>query len=145
MTSKISVKRVVDAPPERTWQAWTIADELEQWFSARERITIIEFDLKPGGKVRLKSPDSAGEYTWTYIKVDKPNELVFDILDFSLPQYPDGIGGVCHIDFKAVGDKTEITLWGELPDESLRDTYEKAIKGWNGTFDTLNRFLNKEV
>jgi uncharacterized protein YndB with AHSA1/START domain len=145
MAGRVSVRRVVDAPIERTWRAWTIADELAQWFSRSEEIEIIEFDVKPGGKVRLKSASSAGEYTWTYVKVNKPYELVFDILDFSLPEYPDGIGGICHVDFKAVGDKTEITVWGELPDESLREKYQKLMNGWNGTLDKLNKFLNKEV
>lgn len=145
MAGKIGVKRVVDAPLERTWQAWTVADELKQWFSSGGEIKVIEFDVKPGGKVRLKFPDSDGEYTWTYVKVNKPNELVFDILDFSLPQYPEGIGGVCHVDFKAVGDKTEINVWGELPDESLREEYQGLVDGWNGTLDDLNKFLSKEV
>jgi uncharacterized protein YndB with AHSA1/START domain len=145
MADRVSVRRVVDAPIERTWRAWTIADELAQWFSRSEEIEIIEFDVKPGGKVRLKSAGSAGEYTWTYVKVNKPYELVFDILDFSLPEYPDGIGGICHVDFKAVGNKTEITVWGELPDESLREKYQKLMNGWNGTLDKLNKFLNKEV
>lgn len=145
MAGRVSVGRIVDAPIEQTWQAWTVADELTQWFSRSEEIEIIEFDVKPGGKVRLKSAGSAGEYTWTYIKVNKPNELVFDILDFSLPEYPDGIGGICHVDFKAVGDKTEVTVWGELPDESLREKYQKLMNGWNGTLDRLNTFLSKEV
>src|SRR5438105_152940 len=108
MTSRVSVNRVIDAPIERVWHAWTVADELKQWFSSQtENIDVIEFNVRPGGKVRLKSSASAGEYTWTYLKIDEPKELVFDILDFSLPQYPDGIGGVCHVDFNVVGDRTE--------------------------------------
>jgi len=145
MADKVSVTRLVDAPLERTWQAWTVADELKQWFSARATMKVIEFNLKPGGKVRLKSPDSAGEYTWTFIKVNKPQELVFDILDFSFPQYPDGIGGICHVDFKAIGNKTEVTVWGELPEPWLHNTQQKEVSGWSGTLDKLSKFLNKEI
>lgn len=145
MAGKVSIKRIVNAPQERTWQAWTVADQLKQWFSERDEMEIIVFDVKPGGKVRMTSADSAGEYTWTYITVDPPNELVFDILDFSLPQYPDGIGGICHVEFKAIGDKTEVTVWGELPDESLRQKYQNLINGWGGTLDKLNKFLSKET
>jgi uncharacterized protein YndB with AHSA1/START domain len=141
MAGIVSVKRIIDAPVERTWQAWTVADELKQWFSVREKMEVVEFDVRPGGKVRLEFPGSTGPYTWTYIKIHKPHELVFDILDFSLPDYPDGIGGVCHVDFKAVGNKTEVTVWGELEDESLRDKYQDMLNGWNGTLDDLNNFL----
>lgn len=146
MTNRVSVKRVINAPVKRVWQAWTVADELKQWFSSRtDELEVIAFDVKPGGKVRLKSPASAGEYTWTYLKIDEPNELVFDILDFSLPQYPDGIGGICHVEFKAVGDKTEVTVSGELPDESLRKKYQRLLNGWLETLDRLNIFVSKEA
>lgn len=146
MSGRVSVSRVMDAPIERVWQAWTVADELTQWFSSRtEEIEVIEFDVRPGGKVRLKSTGSAGEYTWTYIKVHKPDELVFDILDFSFPEYPNGIGGVCHVDFKTIDDKTEVTVWGELPDESLREKYQNLMEGWIGTLDALNKFLSREI
>jgi uncharacterized protein YndB with AHSA1/START domain len=146
MTGKVSIDRIIDAPIERVWQAWTIADELKQWFSSQtEELEVIAFDVKPGGKVRLQSSSSAGEYTWTYIKIDKPNELVFDVLDFSLPQYPDGIGGVCHVSFKAIGDKTEVTVAGELPSESLRKKYQRLLTGWLDTLDKLNRFINKDI
>lgn len=146
MTGKVSIKSIINAPIERTWRAWTNPDELKQWFSSQtDELDIIEFDVRPGGKVRLKAPTSAGEYTWTYIKIDEPNELVFDILDFSLPQYPDGIGGVCHVCFTAIGTTTEVEIIGELPDESLRKKYQRMLTGWQPTLDKLNKFVNKEV
>lgn len=144
MADKVSVSRVVNASIEQTWRAWTVANELSQWFSSQGKMTIIEFDVRPGGKVRLRSPGSAGEYTWTYIIVNQPSELVFDILDFSLPDYPDGIGGICHVNFKAYGDKTEVTVWGKLPAGSLYDEYQQLFNGWNRTLDNLNTFVSKE-
>lgn len=93
MKGKISVNRTVHAPIERVWEAWTDPSKLKQWFSSQtNNLEVIEFDFRPQGKVRLKVPDSAGEYTWTYIEIKEPNLLVFDILDYSLPTHPDGVG-----------------------------------------------------
>lgn len=145
MENRVSIKRIIDAPQERVWRAWTVADELKQWFSTQtDELDILEFDLRPQGKVRFKSSKSSGEYTWTYITLDQPNEIVFDILDFSLPQHPEGVGGVCHVELKAIGEKTELSLWGELPDESLREKYQKMMNGWYATLDKLNNFVTKE-
>jgi len=145
MGSRVSIKRILDASPERVWRAWTVAGELRQWFSSQTNdLNILEFDVRPQGKVRFKSSESSGEYTWTYLKLDQPNEIVFDILDYSFPQHPEGIGGVCHVELKAIGEKTELTIWGEVPDESLRQKYAELMNGWNATLDKLNNFLKKE-
>lgn len=144
MVNRVSIKRILDATPERIWQAWTMADELKQWFSSQtNELDILEFDVRPQGKVRFKSSENSGEYTWTYITLNRPHEIIFDILDYSLPQHPEGIGGVCHVELKAVGEKTELTIWGELPNESLRQKYQNMMNGWNATLDRLTRFLKE--
>jgi uncharacterized protein YndB with AHSA1/START domain len=146
MKGRVSVNRTIQAPIERVWQAWTDPDKLKQWFSSQtDSLEVIEFDLKPQGKVRLKAPGDAGEYTWTYVKINEPNSLVFDILDYSLPAHPDGVGGTCYLDLKEVANGTEITVSGDLPSESLREKYQKLIRGWDTTLRTLDKFLQKET
>jgi hypothetical protein len=41
-----------------------------------------------------------------------------------------------------MADKTEVTVSGELLDESMR---QMIINGWGATLDKLNNFLSKEV
>ena len=141
------ISRTISAPIERVWQAWTDSDHLKRWFTATDgsETQVIQFDVKPGGKVRLKFPGAAGEYTWTYVKIDEPTELVFDILDFSLPQFGDkGAGGICNVSFKDLGGKTEVTVSGDLAGES-EQMRRMAEKGWGGTLDRLNQFISKEA
>jgi uncharacterized protein YndB with AHSA1/START domain len=135
----VTITRVINSPVERVWQAWTNPEDLKYWFVAKQGITtqVIQFDVKVGGKVRLKFPGAAGEYTWTYVKIDKPNRLVFDIVDFSLPDYQ-GAGGICSVEFEDLDGKTKVTVSGELPDESMRDM---TVKGWSGTLHKLNDYL----
>lgn len=148
MASKtLTISRTISAPIKRVWHAWIDPDQLKHWFTIDDgsETEVIQFDVKLGGKVRLKFPGAAGEYTWTYIKIDEPNLLIFDILDFSLPQFGDkGAAGVCNVSFKDLGDKTEVTISGELAGE-LESMRQMAIRGWSGTLDKLNKFISKEI
>lgn len=142
----VIISKTIDAPIRRVWQAWTDPNQLKHWFTAMDgsETKVIQFDVKPGGKVRLKFPGAAGEYTWTYVKIDEPSQLVFDILDFSLPQFgKEGAGGICNVGFKDLGDKTELTVSGDLAGES-KVNRQMAEQGWSGTLDRLNNYL-KEV
>ena len=141
----VTISRDISAPIERVWRAWTNPDDLKRWFTAMDgsETEVIQFDAKVGGKVRLKFPGAAGEYTWTYLKMDKPNLLVINILDFSLPEFlPDGVGGICDVNFKYLNGKTEVTVSGELPDGMDNEQSRKmAEKGWGGTLDRLSNYL----
>jgi uncharacterized protein YndB with AHSA1/START domain len=143
MTDKtVAISRVINSPIERVWQAWTSPNDLKHWFAVDGRETkVLQYDLKTGGKARLKFPGAAGEYTWKFVKVVKPTKLVIDILDFSLPQYPQGVGGICNIGLKDLQGKTEVTVAGELPNESMRKMTER---GWGATLDKLNYYLKEE-
>jgi uncharacterized protein YndB with AHSA1/START domain len=138
----VTVSRVISAPIDRVWQAWTDPDKLKKWFVAEpgKDTQVIQFDVKIGGKVRLKFPGAAGEYTWTYVKIDKPHLLVFDILDFSLADYQ-GAGGICNVELEDQGGKTKVTVWGMTPDESM---VKMAQKGWGFTLNNLSNYLTKE-
>ncbi len=136
----VIASRVIKAPIERVWQAWTRPEEITHWFVAKPSLKtkVIQMDVKIGGKTRLKFPGAAGEYTWTYVEIDEPSKMVIDILDFSFAEYPDGNGGICNIDLEDLGGKTRVTISGKLPDESMR---EMAEKGWSFTLDNLNKYL----
>lgn len=148
MTDKtITISREIGAPIDRVWQCWTNQYYLKHWFTAFDGTEpeIFQFDLKVGGKVRLKFPGAPGEYTWTFVEIDKPTKLVIDILDFSFEQFqPDGVGGITNIKLEDLGGKTRLTISGELPDEMDNDKMRQmAEKGWGGTLDRLNKYLKE--
>jgi uncharacterized protein YndB with AHSA1/START domain len=143
----ISISREISAPIERVWRAWTSPQDIAHWFVAEHGLDteVIQMDVKKGGRARLKFPGAAGEYTWTYVEIDKPVKLVIDILDYSLPQFlPNGAGGICNIEFEESGGKTRVTVSGELPagmdGEKERKTAEK---GWGFTLGNLNNYVEE--
>lgn len=144
----VSVSREISAPIERVWQAWTTPENIGHWFIAEhgKETKVIQMDVKVGGKVRLMFPGAAGDYTWTYVEIDKPNKLVIDILDFSLPQFlPDGVGGICSIELKASDGITRVTVSGDLPAGMDNEKMRKmAENGWGYTLGNLDNYLNKK-
>ncbi len=143
--NKLIVSRTINAPIKKVWQAWTDPNHIKHWFTAEDgsETEIIQFDVKASGKVRLKFRGAAGEYTWTYVKIAEPTELVFDILDFSLPQFGnEGAGGICSVRFKDMDGKTEVTISGDLAGKSEK-MRRMAERGWGGTLDRLNKFISK--
>ena len=53
-------ERIVDVPREKVWQAWTIPQQLMQWFTPVPWRTMeCEIDLRPGGIFRtvMRSPE----------------------------------------------------------------------------------------
>ena len=73
---QIVSSRIVNAPIEIVFQAWTDPTHLERWWGpAGFTNTFKEFDLKPGGKWSfiMHGPDK-GSYTneCVFIKIEKP-------------------------------------------------------------------------
>jgi len=98
--------RVVDAPRELVWKAWTDPDHLAQWWGPKGFTnTFHEFDLRPGGIWRfvMHGPDGTGyKNKSVFVEIVKPERIVFDHV--SGPQFQVGAT------FAEQAGKTEITF-----------------------------------
>ena len=86
MTSKtatdreIVVTRLIDAPRELVFAAFTEREHIEQWWAPKGAATH-EMDVKPGGIWRYSQPTRNGSPTpfkVTFIELDRPARLVYD-------------------------------------------------------------------
>ena len=73
--------RVVNAPIETVFQAWTEPHHLEKWWGpAGFTNTFKEFDLRPGGKWKftMHGPDKGSyENECVFIKIEKPTLIAW--------------------------------------------------------------------
>ena len=89
---EFTISRVIDAPLERVWRAWTDAKQLKNWWGPKGfEIVSTKVDLRPGGvfHYHLRSPD--GQDMWgkfIYREIVPQKRLVF-VVSFS-----DEAGGV---------------------------------------------------
>ncbi|HEX4817238.1 MAG TPA: SRPBCC domain-containing protein [Nonomuraea sp.] len=105
--------RVLDAPRERVWAAWTRPERLFRWFGPRSMATPlgrVSLDVRPGGAWRATVVGEEGfEVTFdgVYREVRPPVRLVFTTGDPDAPG--DGPASVVTIDLlDAAAGRTEL-------------------------------------
>ena len=142
--NKISIVRVLDAPIENVWDAWTKPENLMQWkapgaMSAADAdvslevgepysVTMVGEEVGPTGKVTIGG---------VYKTIEKPNKLVFTWKWEGQDEET-----LVSVLLKSLGeDKTELTLIHE--GFATVQSKERHAKGWESTLTKLGVFLNK--
>ena len=147
-TFGLTVTRIINAPRERVFQAWTDPAHLQKWWAAQEEFTasIAEVDLRVGGRYRLGMQNPEQEHPYVvggvYLEVNPPERLVFtwtwektptDDADWIPPET------VVTVEFIDRDGATEVVLTHEqFPDEHMRDEHDN---GWGGVLAQLGKYL----
>lgn len=135
-TNELVVTKVIDAPRERVWEAWTTPDLIARWFAPGVIMDVRELDVRQGGHFRFADPaePNAGEYTGTYITVVPLQELSFSVKDYSRADHPAGENAGFKVVFEPLGGQTKMTLTSIPPENSYhKETYD----AWSGCFERL--------
>ena len=135
--TSLRISRLIPAPIDKVFEAWTTPEILAKW-SAPEGIDHISYDLdlRVGGAytLRMRSPEghehtAVGEYR----EIDPPNRLAYT-WDWVEEEYRMDVETLVTVDFKAMGDATEVIISHEL------FPVEEAVAGHNeGWASCLNR------
>lgn len=141
---EIIVSRVVSAPREKVWSAFTTAEALAHWWGPSGfRITTSAFDFREGGEwvFMMHGPDGRDYPNWIrFTRIEQPSHMEHD---------HGGDGD--RVLFKAVisledfGDKTLVTLHSTFPNAADRDLVVKeyrAIEGGQQTLARLDEYLS---
>jgi uncharacterized protein YndB with AHSA1/START domain len=132
---KLEVKRVLSAPADRVFAAWTSAESLRQFITpGNPGHADVECDVRVGGKFRIDMQGTDGKvfkHNGEYLEVIPPKRLKFTWISASTNQRPT----VVTIDFKPLGEKTEITLVHDGLD-SVKNV-EGHTKGWTAILEQL--------
>jgi uncharacterized protein YndB with AHSA1/START domain len=142
---QITITRVIDAPRELVFAAWTQPEHLIHWWGPRGFTnTFIETDIRTGGSWRyvMHGPDGT----------DYPNLMSFtDVTPPVRVVYTHGSGEDTdphafegRVDFEDDAGKTRITMTSTFPSAAARDFVVQnvhAIEGGNQTLDKLVAYL----
>ena len=76
---EIVVERLIDAPRELVFAAFTEREHIEKWW-APKGATTHEMDVKPGGVWRYSQPIRGTNQSFKveFIEINKPSRLVYD-------------------------------------------------------------------
>ena len=140
----LRLKRVIAAPCERVFAAWTTPDAIKLWFGPKDcRVLEAEVDLRIGGGFCFSlSTQRFGEIKvrGQYREVTPPTKLAYTWRWEGNPELTAGTSLVT-VQFIPAGAATEIHLTHEqLPSLEARDDHGH---GWSGTLDKLEKYLIK--
>lgn len=138
--------RVLAAPPEVVWEAWTDPMAFRQWMGpVGWDITDCTIDLRAGGRwsTTQRGPDGALHPTGgSYLIVDPPRHLAFNWLLTA----PDGavvMEAEHHLRLAERGGRTELSL--EIRILTAGPGSEGFVAGvqagWTGTLGKLAKFM----
>jgi uncharacterized protein YndB with AHSA1/START domain len=139
-----TITRVLDAPRETVFKAWTEPERFSRWFGPHgftTPVSLITMDLRPGGEwsACLVSPEGAkAPLGGVYREIAAPERLVFTTGD---PDNQEGaVASVATLTLTDLGDRTEMsfTQEGYNTDEAHA---EAAKAGWLQFFDRLAEHL----
>ena len=131
----LRVERVVRAPREDVFAAWTDPSRLRTWWGP-PGAPVLELDgeLRPGGSYRIAMVEpSGGERVleWTFREIDPPRRLVYGWRWLS----GGGDDSLVVVEFDDLGERTRVRVEHTgLPDEHSRSIHES---GWIGCLDNL--------
>ncbi|KAM3099108.1 SRPBCC domain-containing protein [Phormidesmis sp. 146-12] len=148
---EIVITRILNAPRELVFKAWTEPQHLEKWWGPKgftTRVTAIDF--RPGGEwcYVMIAPDgteypSKGVFQEIIpperiVSTDEFGDGIEQVLDADLPQ-----GMVTTVLFEALENKTKLTIRIVHPSVEDRRKHEAmgVLEGWNSSLDCLDEYL----
>jgi uncharacterized protein YndB with AHSA1/START domain len=135
----LRIRRILPAPPERVFDAWTDPLSLAQWFVAgAAALETVELDPRVGGRFRIVARGATSTHVhWgEYLAVERPHRLAFT---WHYGAWGDDVTTEVTVDLKPRGSGTELTLThAQLPDQAAAAAHEE---GWNNILEMLARYL----
>lgn len=131
----LTLSRIIRAPREDVFAAWTDPALLVQWWGPGPVICPeAHVDLREGGAYRIANLHPDGTTTWIsgeFERVRAPEELVYTWNASIVPEGPT----LVHVRFLPHPEGTELVLTHErFAVAAVRDMHGA---GWNGCFDKL--------
>ncbi len=140
----LEIKRLIKAPRDRVYAAWTDPAQLKQWFGP-ENVQTHDFiaEVRVGGKFRWDLTNSEGErmaVSGEYRELRPGKKIVFTWQWEDDEDWENNVS-IVTVELTDRDDGTELRLTHErLPNEASRDGH---TRGWNSALDKLEKFFSK--
>jgi uncharacterized protein YndB with AHSA1/START domain len=143
-TEPVELRRIIEAPRDEVFTAWTDPEELRRWWGPGEfTCPEADVDLRPGGRYRLVMQPSAGEpfvLGGTYHEVEPPARLVYTWRWETGPA-ADGSESLVTVEFHDHGERTELVLrHSDFPEAHGEAPYRM---GWEGGLVKLEGLFDR--
>jgi len=132
----VNLNRVIAAPREAVFRAWTDPDELRRWWGPPGfSCPSAEIDLRVGGRYRIAMQPPEGDVFYlsgTFKVIEPPSRLVYS---WAWEGADSPAETLVAVEFRTRGQATEIVLSHTLfADAAVRDRH---AQGWDGCLGRL--------
>lgn len=142
----LHIERVLDAPRELVWEAWTDPAHAERWWGPKGfEVVYLEMDVRPGGAWKKCMRRQDGFEAWrngVFRAVDRPERLAFTYTSDD----PRGIPGhetLVTLTFEDLDGKTRLILHqAAFESVEARDSHQG---GWTSTIERLCEYLTTSI
>jgi uncharacterized protein YndB with AHSA1/START domain len=145
------LKRLLNAPPERAFKAWTTPEHIQQWMRPEPGMVVplVRMDMRVGGKYRIQMKNPDGEFftaVGEFKEVKSPERLVYTWdweKDGSGTEFGEveGKTSLITVEFLKRGEQTELVLThSRFASVQSRDNH---VQGWSSGVDSFAKFMEK--
>ena len=142
----LRVTRLIKAPRERVFAAWTTPEEIMKWFGPDGcKVLSAKVDLRTGGqyRIRVEGCENNGRMavSGVYREIKAPSRLVYtwSWTDESEAETSEPVDTLVTVDFLDKEGFTEVQITHDrFPNSDMRDRHSH---GWTGTLEKLDRLL----
>ena len=121
---RILITRELDAPRHLVYRAWTTPELVKRWWSGhRGKMTVVEIDLRVGGRWRYVMVANRGfevAFHGEYREI-VPDERIVHTEVFEQPGVPEEDGVLDVVTFTEVDGRTTLTLLVQAASREQRD------------------------
>ena len=145
------LRRMLKAPQERAFKAWTSPEQIQQWMRPEPGMVVplVRMDLRVGGKFRIQMKNPEGEYftaVGEFREVNPPERLVYTWdweKDGGGTEFGEVEGKVSLItvEFLRRGEQTEFVMTHtRFATVQSRDGH---AEGWTRALESFAKFLEE--
>ena len=140
----VSVERIIDAPADHIYAAWTEPELMAEWMGAR-----VEADVRVGGTYRIEAPGPDGEvfvHSGEYRILEEGRRIVQTFRAGAAEALPDGMpytDEFIEVTLVPLGPaQTLVRLVDGWRGEAMEDDAKEAVKtAWRGWLEQLSEIF----
>jgi len=145
---QVTITRLLDAPRELVFEAWTDAERMKHWWGPDGFTTLLcELDPRVGGAIRIdmRTPDGPVYHRGTVREIVPPERLVLAV-SVQDSQSNMTVEGVTIVTFTEESGKTRLTLHSRIESSTVEHTAmdsERMENSWNQILDHLAKDMSE--
>ncbi|GAB4005917.1 SRPBCC family protein [Glycomyces albus] len=150
----LNLERVIRAPREAVWNAWTDPDRFAQWWlPAPMRCRVDRLEVRPGGAMVTRMSEDGVEFVphmdASFLVVDERERIVFtNAIDGAWrPAAPEPVAMTAEITLADHADGTEYRVVVRHGDPAARRKHEELgfFDGWGAVIAQLAEVAEREA